>query len=116
MNNLHLMIHNTKAVAQNKLHKFKEDFDKDPLKAMHWSLDVFEAAAELRVWEEIEMALKEGADVGDILHDLNHSILVEAQYANYSTSPTANLSEQARKIATAQAYKTLNEYYGKECK
>lgn len=114
MNNLHLLLHNKKAEAQNKLDRFKESFEKDPLKAMHWSLDAFEAAAELRVWEEIETATKEGADLGDIIHDLNHSILTEAQYANHSTNSTANLSDQAKKRALAKAYQVLWVFYGKE--
>ena len=114
MNNLPLMIHNSKVVAQNKLNKFKEDFEKDPLKAMHWSLDVFEAAAELRVWEEIETAIKEGADLGDVIHDMNHAILSEAQHANHSTSPTANIADQAKKRVLAKTYQELWVFYGKE--
>jgi hypothetical protein len=80
--------------AQNKLDKFKADFDKDPAYALSWSNGVFRHAAELQLFRQVLTALEGDASLAEITESLTSRVMHKSRYPAQSTSPTSNLMEQ----------------------
>jgi Mg-chelatase subunit ChlD len=94
--------------VQDRLDKFKVEFDKDPAHALTWANDTFANAAKLRILKQIIVALEDGsADVDNIRNTMMDRILHRSKYPAQSTSPTSNLIEQYELSACADIFSDL---------
>ena len=94
--------------VQARLDKFAVDFAKDPAYALSWGNDTFQAAAKLRVFKQIIVALEAGdATLENIRSTMLDRVLHKSKYPAQSTSPTSNLIEQYELAACAEILSDL---------
>lgn len=107
------LIRHKKEACQTILSRFEATFAKEPLRALHWSGDAFEAAAGLQLWTELEAEVTQnGRSLEALIAHLTAQVLQKAEYPSHSTSPTANLAEEATKRQTAAALRELKRLGG----
>lgn len=94
-----MLVDHTIKCAEETITKFKEQFEKNPVYALEWSLSVFQAAADLDVATRVRYRLEAGATKAEVQKELVDSSRYMIRLEG-STSPTANLMEQAKTIVT----------------
>lgn len=92
--------------------QFRLDFDRDAAESLTWSDNVFEAAAELRVFERVikhltkpESKVTFDSIRGFALEEAVHG----ARYPKHSTSPVSNLVAEYETRAWAKIYELTME-------
>lgn len=91
--------------ANKNLKKFREDMEKDPMRAFNWADSSFESAAKQSAFSEVLFLLNAGETMENIRETLTENVMVGAKYVPSSTSRSSNYIKMCR---TAQLAEALN--------
>lgn len=98
------------AEAQGTLDKFTADFAKNPAYAFQWSDAAFRAAARLEITKRVLVWLQEGADLPQVIQELNRQVRFNCRNPSHSTSTTHNLIEQCKLAELADVVEDLERW------
>ena len=97
------------AEAQGTLDKFTANFATNPAQAFQWSDSAFNAAARLEITKRVLVWLQEGADLAQVIQELNRQVRFNSRNPSHSTSTPHNLIEQCKLAATADLVELLEQ-------
>jgi hypothetical protein len=93
-----------KAVALERIEKFREEMGTHPAKALEWADNIFEATAVKEVCDMVLYMLKHYSDISDITKSLQSSMRDKARYINNkSTSTCSNFMKECLLSQVVQA-------------
>jgi len=95
---------------QKRLQEFVENAESDLYKALDWSLDLFNTAAEARVARFFEQLFTDGASNEEIVRWMVREQRSASRSVNRSTSPTHNLVEDCYRAAVTEMLERLERY------
>jgi hypothetical protein len=96
------------AKARGLLNKFFTDRvieASDPLNGLSWASEYFMEAARVEVWGQVlaRLTKETPATPSEVLEQLTDDVMREARQSTHgSTSPTSNIADEARRMATAE--------------
>lgn len=106
--------------ADAALEKFHQDMKENPARALRWADDVFLAAVEKELNQETLSELREAiamdmaeSYVENKIAEVTREIVRSAISLEASSSPSANLVAQQRKVAQARLLETLQKIEGR---
>lgn len=94
-------------LARRTLRDFTKKFAKDPLRALEWSLPVFDAVAVLNTWEQVFRLKEQKLSMDTIISNLLDHIQTKVTNLPRSASPLASLIEQCKLRADGLALEAL---------
>lgn len=84
------------------IEKFREKLADEPLLALHWSSDAFEAAARIKVARIVVGAVDRGISLARISEEAVRRMTGKARFPSHGTSPTVNIADQCEMVAWAE--------------
>lgn len=105
-----IMLKSAIDMAEGQIAKFQTRFNEDPAYALSWGGEVYQAAANRKVFKMILVALEDGAEIENVVSTLQDRVMSKARFPENSTSPASNLMSQCEMIAYAEALSSLKGY------
>jgi hypothetical protein len=96
-----------------KIKEFAEAVQLDPSYTLSWSQDVFAAAAEIKILNQVrdylihEVIYTAAAPVSNLIDMLTNKVISGAKYPSFSSSTTTNLISQYETAAAAMILSNL---------